>query len=68
MALDIIALMEALHLDKAVFGGYDGGVRAADVVSVLGPKRVKAMVAVSGYGVDDLKANKEALPPAAEYG
>ncbi|MFI5615479.1 alpha/beta fold hydrolase [Amycolatopsis sp. NPDC051903] len=68
VALDVIALMDALHLDKVVLGGYDWGVRTADVLSALWPERVKAMVAVSGYGINDLKANKEPLPPAAEYG
>ncbi|WP_326565179.1 alpha/beta hydrolase [Amycolatopsis rhabdoformis] len=68
VALDIVAMMDALHLDRVVFGGYDWGVRTVDVIAALWPERVKAMVAVSGYGINNLEANKQPLAPLAEYG
>ncbi|MCE9578053.1 MAG: alpha/beta hydrolase [Deltaproteobacteria bacterium] len=65
---DLIALMDALHIDKAVIAGFDWGARTANVVAALWPARCKAMVAVSGYIIVNLEANKLPLPPAAEYG
>jgi pimeloyl-ACP methyl ester carboxylesterase len=68
VALDIIAMMNALGIDKAVLGGFDWGVRTVDILAALWPDRVKALVAVSGYGINDLKANRQPLNPTAEYG
>ncbi|MEO8552389.1 MAG: alpha/beta hydrolase [Kofleriaceae bacterium] len=68
MAEDVIALMDALRLDKAIVAGFDWGARTANIVAALWPERCTAMVAVSGYLVVDLKANLEPLPPAAELG
>jgi pimeloyl-ACP methyl ester carboxylesterase len=65
-ALDVIALMDALKIKKAVFGGYDWGGRIADNVAVLWPERCKALVSVSGYLIVDRQANKQPLPPRAE--
>ena len=67
-ASDVIALMDALHIDKAVLGGYDWGSRTAGCVAALWPDRVKALVAVSGYLITNLKAQQQPLPPAAELG
>ncbi|HLY58329.1 MAG TPA: alpha/beta hydrolase [Stellaceae bacterium] len=66
MAVDTIALMDALKIEKAIVAGYDWGGRAADVVAALWPERTKALVAVSGYLIADRKANEQPLPPAAE--
>lgn len=68
VALDIIALMDALKIDKAIIGGFDWGARTADVVAALWPERVKGLVSVSGYLITNLEANKKPLPPAAESG
>jgi pimeloyl-ACP methyl ester carboxylesterase len=68
VALDIIALMDALKIDKAVLGGFDWGARTVDVIAALWPERCKALVSVSGYLITNLKANQQPLPPAAEYG
>jgi pimeloyl-ACP methyl ester carboxylesterase len=65
-ALDILALMGALKIDRAVLAGYDWGSRTADVIAALWPKRVKAMISVSGYLITNLAANELPLPPAAE--
>ena len=68
VALDIIALMDALKIQKAILGGYDWGARTADIIAALWPERCKALVSVSGYLITDLKANLLPLPPAAELG
>jgi len=66
LASDLIAFMDALHIQKAVLGGYDWGARTADIVAALWPERVKALVAVSGYLIGSQEAGKAPLPPAAE--
>ncbi|UBU14895.1 alpha/beta fold hydrolase [Nonomuraea gerenzanensis] len=67
IALDIVALMDALKIDKAVLAGFDWGSRTADVIAALWPQRCKALVSVSGYLITNLAANLEPLPPKAEY-
>ena len=49
VAVDIIALMDALHIEKAIIGGFDWGARTANIIAALWPERCKAMVSVSGY-------------------
>jgi len=68
VALDIIALMDALKIPKAVIAGFDWGARTADVMAALWPERCKAIVAVSGYLITDRKATVMPLPPRAELG
>ena len=68
VALDIIALMDALKIQKAIVGGFDWGARTADIMAALWPERCKAIVAVSGYLITSLKANLQPLPPAGELG
>jgi len=68
VALDIIKLMDALKIDKAILAGFDWGSRTADIVAVLWPDRVKGIVAVSGYLVTNIEANQKPLPPPAELG
>ena len=68
VALDIIALMDALKIKKAIVAGFDWGSRTAAVLAALWPERCKALVVVSGYLVTNLKANLQPLPPAAELG
>jgi pimeloyl-ACP methyl ester carboxylesterase len=63
---DVIALMDALKVEKAVIGGFDWGARTANIVAALWPERCKAMVSVSGYLIGSQAANKEPLPPKAE--
>jgi pimeloyl-ACP methyl ester carboxylesterase len=67
VAADVIALMDALKIQKAILGGYDWGARSADIVAALWPDRTKALVSVSGYLIGSVAANKMPLPPAAEY-
>jgi pimeloyl-ACP methyl ester carboxylesterase len=67
VALDIIKLMEALKIDKAIVAGFDWGARTAAIMAVLWPERCKAIVSVSGYLISSIEFNKKPLPPAAEY-
>ncbi len=66
VAVDVIALMDALKIGKAILAGYDWGARTANVVAALWPERCKAMVSVSGYLIGSPEANKKPLPPKAE--
>ncbi len=66
LAVDLIALMDALRIDKAVLAGFDWGARTADIVAALWPERVKGLVSVSGYLIGSQQAGKMALPPKAE--
>ncbi|MGA5822600.1 alpha/beta fold hydrolase [Kitasatospora sp. NPDC094028] len=67
IALDIIALMDALRIHRAVLAGFDWGSRTAGIVAALWPERVKALVAVSGYLITDVAAQRNPLPPKAEH-
>jgi pimeloyl-ACP methyl ester carboxylesterase len=68
IAVDTIALMDALKIRKAIVGGFDWGSRTAAIMAALWPDRVKALVAVSGYIIVNLKTNLQPLPPKAELG
>jgi pimeloyl-ACP methyl ester carboxylesterase len=67
VAVDIIALMDALKIKRAIIGGYDWGARTAAIIAALWPERCKALVSVSGYLIGSIKANLEPLPPKAEF-
>jgi pimeloyl-ACP methyl ester carboxylesterase len=66
LAVDVIALMDALGIESAIVGGFDWGARSANVVAALWPHRCKAMVSVSGYLIGNQEANKAPLRPSAE--
>ena len=68
LATDIIALMDALKIEKAIIGGFDWGARTAVVMAALWPERLTGLVSVSGYLVVNLEANLRPLPPTAELG
>jgi len=67
VALDIVALMDALKIEKAIVAGFDWGARTADIVAALWPERCKALVSVSGYLIGSQAAGKTPLPPKAEF-
>jgi pimeloyl-ACP methyl ester carboxylesterase len=67
VAVDVIALMDALKIQKAVIGGFDWGARTADIIAALWPERCKGLVSVSGYLIGSPKANEAPLPPKAEF-
>jgi pimeloyl-ACP methyl ester carboxylesterase len=59
---DLLDFMDALAIPRAVVGGYDWGGRAACVVAALWPERVRALMSINGYNIQNI-AN--ALRPAA---
>lgn len=67
VALDIIALMDALKIEKAVLAGFDWGARTADIIAALWPARCKALVSVTGYLITNRERNKAPLAPEAEW-
>ena len=67
VAVDIIALMDALKIEKGIVAGFDWGGRTADILAALWPKRCKALVSVSGYLIGSPAANQKPLPPKAEF-
>jgi pimeloyl-ACP methyl ester carboxylesterase len=67
VALDIIALMDTLRIERPVIGAFDWGARTANIIAALWPERCKAMVSVSGYLIGSPEANKMPLPPKAEF-
>jgi pimeloyl-ACP methyl ester carboxylesterase len=66
LAVDVVALMDALKIDKAILAGFDWGARTADIVAALWPERVKALVSVSAYLIGNPAAGQAPLPPKAE--
>jgi pimeloyl-ACP methyl ester carboxylesterase len=66
LAVDVIALMDALRIDRAIVAGCDWGARTAAIVAALWPERCNALVSVSGYLIGGRDANKKPLPPEAE--
>jgi pimeloyl-ACP methyl ester carboxylesterase len=68
VALDVIALMDSLKIEKAIVGGFDWGARTACIVAALWPQRCKALVSVSGYLIGNRAAALKPLAPKAELG
>jgi len=66
IAVDTIALMDALKIEKATLAGFDWGARTADIIAALWPERCKALVSVSGYLIGSQEAGRMPLPPKAE--
>ena len=67
IAVDIIALMDALKIERAVIAGFDWGARTADIMAAMWPERCVALVSVSGYLIGSQEANRKPLPPQAEF-
>ena len=67
VALDIVALMDALKIQKATLAAFDWGARTANIIAALWPERCKAMVSVSGYLIGSQEDGKMPLPPKAEF-
>jgi pimeloyl-ACP methyl ester carboxylesterase len=66
VALDTVAMMDALGVKSAILGGFDWGARSADIIAALWPERCRALVAVSGYLIGGQAAGAKPLPPEAE--
>ncbi len=66
LGADLLALMDALGIGRAVLGGYDWGGRAACVVAALWPERVTALVSGNSYNIQDIAHSGEPAAPAEE--
>jgi len=66
LAVDVIALLDALEIERAIVAGFDWGARTADIVASLWPERCNGLVSVSGYLIGSREAGKRPLPPEAE--
>lgn len=66
VAVDILALMDALKIQKPIIAGFDWGARTADIIAALWPERCKGIVSVSGYLIGSQKSGEMPLPPNAE--
>src|SRR5215472_9161284 len=64
LAVDVIALMDALSIETAILAGFDWGARSANIVAAVWPDRCQALVSVSGYLIGSQAANAAPLPPA----
>ncbi len=67
LAHDLLALLDALHLDRAVLAGHDWGGRAACIVAALWPQRVTGLVTVGGYNIQDIPGSIRPGSPENEY-
>lgn len=66
LGADMLALMDALEIERAVVGGYDWGGRAACIVSALWPERVTALVSGESYNIQNIARSWEPADPADE--
>jgi pimeloyl-ACP methyl ester carboxylesterase len=66
VALDAVALLDALDIKRAILAGFDWGARTADIIAALWPERCRALVSVSGYLIGGQEGGKMPLPPKAE--
>ena len=66
LAVDAIALLDALGIETAIVAGFDWGARTADIVAALWPERCNGLVSVSGYLIGSQAAGRLPLPPEAE--
>jgi pimeloyl-ACP methyl ester carboxylesterase len=66
LAVDAIALMDALKIEKATLAAFDWGARTANIMAALWPERCSGLVSVSGYLIGSQQAGKMPLPPKAE--
>jgi pimeloyl-ACP methyl ester carboxylesterase len=66
IAVDILALLDALRIESAILAGFDWGARTADIIAAIFPERCKGLVSVSGYLIGSQQAGQVPLPPQAE--
>jgi pimeloyl-ACP methyl ester carboxylesterase len=67
LAHDLLALMDALDIERAVLAGYDWGGRAACIVSALWPTRAVGLVTGAGYNVHDIPGSGRPASPEDEH-
>jgi pimeloyl-ACP methyl ester carboxylesterase len=68
LGADVVALLDALGIERALLAGYDWGGRAACVVAALWPQRCTGLVSVNSYLVQDLAAAGTPIRPDLEAG
>ena len=66
LGADLLALMDALKIERAMLGGYDWGGRAACVVAALWPERVAALVSGNSYNIQNIARAMEPASPSEE--
>lgn len=64
---DLKDFIDALGVASPVLAGYDWGGRAAVIVSALWPQKVKGLVSVGGYSVQDIAKAAGPSSPEQEY-
>jgi pimeloyl-ACP methyl ester carboxylesterase len=64
---DLVALLDALRIDRAIVGGFDWGGRAACIVAALWPERVLGLVTCGGYNVLDVAGSARPQSPEVEH-
>jgi pimeloyl-ACP methyl ester carboxylesterase len=67
LGADLLALLDALQIERAVLGGYDWGGRAACIVAALHPSRARGLVSVNGYNIQNIAAAMRPSTPEKEY-
>ena len=67
LAVDAIALLDALGVDQAIVAGFDWGARTANVMAALWPERCRAMVTVSGYLIGSQQAGRRRWRPQPSW-
>jgi pimeloyl-ACP methyl ester carboxylesterase len=67
LALDALALMDSLGIEKAIVAGFDWGARTANILAALWPERVSGLVSVSGYLIGSQQAGEIPLAPESEH-
>jgi pimeloyl-ACP methyl ester carboxylesterase len=63
---DLLEMMDVLAVERAILAGYAWGGRAACIVSALWPERVRGLVTVNGYNIQDIAGSEEPQDPAQE--
>jgi pimeloyl-ACP methyl ester carboxylesterase len=66
LGADLLALMDAMGIGRALLAGYDWGGRAACVVSALWPDRVAGLVSANGYNIQDIAGSIRPAPAEQE--
>src|SRR5580698_11170473 len=64
---DLRELIDALVIKRAVLAGYDWGGRAACIVAALWPDRVRGLVTVNSYNLQDIPGSVKPAAPAQEH-
>jgi len=67
LGADLLSLLDALQIERAVLGGYDWGGRAACVVAALYPSRARGLVSVNGYNIQNIATAMRPASPEKEH-